>query len=151
MKLPAVVVGLVFAGLAPAATLKVPIGAGAVVVDGRLDEAVWQAAVKVSLNSPDFGSGFPAGGEARLAACGAYLCLAARLPESGRIVARSQGRNPTWWREDQLIWTFAVYINNRNRRLTLTVNPFGAYSFDSTAVATSRTADSEWIIEAAIP
>ena len=44
----------------------------------------------------------------------------------------STGRNPTWLLEDQVMWTFTVNINSRNRRLTLTVNPHGAYRFDST-------------------
>ena len=72
----------------------------------------------------------------------------------------SQGRSPSWWREDQLIWAFTVNIGTRNRRLALTVNPHGAYSFDSTApepgvmdgiMAAAQTVGNEWTMEAAIP
>ena len=147
----ALVTVLLSAGVAFAASLKIPSAAGSVVVDGKLDEPMWQRAVSASLNSPTSAAGFPAGGEARLVVCGAHLCLGARLPESGRLVAISQGRDPSWRREDQVIWTLAVHVNKRNIRRTLTVNPFGAYSFDSTAVVTTDAGRNEWIMEAAIP
>ncbi len=155
-----IVIGLLCAGVAAAANLKIPAAAGLLTVDGRLNEPLWRDARGFSLGSPDFGAPFPAGGEARVAVCGAHLCLAARLPEADRIVAMSQGRSPSWWREDQVVWTFAVNVNNRNRRLSLTVNPLGAYSFDSTVseggvmdgvMATAQTSVNEWIMEAAIP
>lgn len=160
MKLTTIVVVLLCAALSNAANLKIPAGPGSVVVDGKVQEPFWQSALIFPLNSPDFGAAFPSGGEARLAACGTHLCLSARLPESGRFVAMSQGRSPSWWREDQLIWAFTVNIGTRNRRLALTVNPHGAYSFDSTApepgvmdgiMAAAQTVGNEWTMEAAIP
>src|SRR5687768_7927290 len=106
LKFTAVVMVLTFTGIAAGANLKIPGTSGSLKVDGRLDEPLWRDAHRVSLNSPDFGGAFPAGGDARIAVCGVHLCLAARLPEMGRIVAMSQGRSPSWWREDQVIWTF---------------------------------------------
>jgi cephalosporin-C deacetylase-like acetyl esterase len=151
---------LLTAAAMPAANLKIPLVDGAVVVDGRLDEPLWRAARSLSLSSPDFGPAFPAGGDAKAAVCGDHLCLGARLPESGRIIAMSQARSPTWWREDMLIWTFAVNFNNRGRRVTLTVNPLGAYALDSTlpdpnvmngAMVTAQVSANEWTVEAAVP
>ena len=148
------------AGAATAANFKIPAVAGAITVDGRLDEPFWRDARSVPLRSPDDSAAFPAGGEARVAVCGAHLCLAARLPESGRIIAMSQGRTPVWWREDVVVWTFAVNFNNRGRRLTLTVNPLGAFSLDSTTpdpgvmngvMAAALAGISEWTVEAVIP
>jgi dienelactone hydrolase len=149
-----------FAGLAAAANLTIPVASGSLTLDGKLDEPLWRDARSFSLGSPNYGPAFPAGGEARIAVCGTYLCLAARLPESDRTVAISRGRAPSWLREDQVVWTFAVNMNQRNRVLSLTVNPLGAYSFDSTVpdagvadgvVATALTATGEWSMEAAIP
>jgi hypothetical protein len=146
---------------AAAASVKIPAAAGALTIDGKLDEPLWLAAQSFSLNTPAFGAAFPAGGEIRIAACGAQLCLGARLPESGPIVGMSQGRSPAaWWREDLLVWTFAVNFNNRGRRLILTVNPLGAYSLESTSpdpgvmngvVAASLVSTNGWTMEAAIP
>jgi dienelactone hydrolase len=159
MKLSTIVIVLLCAGSARAANLKIPAAAGSVRIDGKLDDPFWQDARTLSLNSPNFSAPFPSGGEARIAVCGTHVCLAARLPED-RIVAISRGSSPSWWREDQVIWTFAVNVNNRNRRLSLTTNPLGAYSLDSTApepgvldgiMATAQTAANEWTIEAAIP
>ena len=148
------------AGSMAAATLRIPAVAGTITVDGRLDEPLWRDAQSLPLNSPDYGAAFPAGGEVSVAVCGAHMCLAARIPESGRIIAISQGRSPAWWREDLIAWTFAVNFKNRGRRLTLTVNPLGAYGAESTSpdpgvmdgvMATSRAGTNEWTVEAAIP
>src|SRR5687768_508901 len=90
--------GIVFcAATSTAANLKIPSVDGALTVDGRLDEPLWRGARNLPLTMPDFGAAFPSGGEAKVAVCGAHLCLAARLPESGRIIAMSQGRSPMWW------------------------------------------------------
>jgi hypothetical protein len=144
----------------PAANLKIPAVDGPLTVDGKVDEPLWREARSFSLNSPDFGAAFPAGGDARIALCGRHLCLAARLPEGDRIVAMSQGRSPSWLREDQVVWTLAVHVNKRNRRLSLTVNPLGAYSLESTVsdpgvmdgvMAAAHSGAGEWVMEAAIP
>src|SRR5262245_55273803 len=82
---------LITAHAAAEASLKLPAVSGPLTVDGKLDEPLWRDARSFSFNAPAFGPAFPAGGEIRIAACGAHLCLAARLPESGRIVAMSQG------------------------------------------------------------
>jgi hypothetical protein len=74
-------------------------------------------------------------------------------------VAISQGANPAWRREDLVVWTFAVNFKNRGRRLTLTVNSFGAYSTESSAadpvmmdgvLETAQSGAGEWTMEAAI-
>ena len=52
---------------AVAANLKIPAVAGALTVDGRLDEPLWREARSFSLNTWDFGAAFPAGGEIRIA------------------------------------------------------------------------------------
>jgi cephalosporin-C deacetylase-like acetyl esterase len=141
------------------APLRIPAAAVAITIDGRLDEPFWRDAPGLRLVSPDDNAAFPNGGEVRIVVCGGYLCLAARFPEHGRIIAISHGRSPAWWREDIVVFNLAVNFKNRGRRLTLTVNPFGAYSLDSTApdpdvmkgvLATAVAGASEWTVEAAI-
>jgi hypothetical protein len=86
-----------------------------VVIDGHLDEPLWQTA---ALNR--LGSG---GGDIRVAVAGRYLYVAARLPEpGGRVAARSAGRNPVSENQD----TLRVAAGER----ILLVNPFGAYSVE---------------------
>ncbi len=124
------------------ASLRIPAVAAAVTVDGKLDEPLWGEARSL-----------PFGAEAKVAVCGAYLCLGARVPEAGRVIAMSTGVSPTWWREDLLVWNFATNYNNRGRRVALTVNPFGAYDAGGMkgVMATARVGGGEWTMEAAIP
>jgi hypothetical protein len=137
---------------------------GALTVDGTPDEAAWQGARVFPLASSDFGSPFPAGGEARAATRGAYLCLSARIPEPDRVVAHSTGRNPTWWSEDLVTWNIRVQDTDvrRHLSLSLTMNPVGAYrlqggdgvpSLDGGGglLVASHLGRGEWTVEAAIP
>src|SRR5438093_137273 len=82
----------------------IPSMSGPLTVDGKLDELAWQGAPILHLVSSEFSSPFPAGGEARVATRGPYLCLSARIPEPDRIVAHSTGRSPNWWSEDLITW-----------------------------------------------
>src|SRR5947199_346909 len=106
---------------------------------------------------PDFGAFLPAGGEMRAVVRGGYLCLSARLPETTRVVARSTGLNPVWWREDLVIWSlhfksFATYLN-------VSINPLGGYQVEGIGVsvapqsvlASASIGSNEWSAEAAIP
>jgi hypothetical protein len=133
---------------ASAAEFRIPALPGPVVIDGKLDEPWWRDAGTYRFESPEFGKPFPVGGEGRIAVCGEWLCVAARLPEAGELVSISQGVNPSWWREDQVLWTFAVHTDKRNRRLTLAIGPLGAYSFESAA---SLVSNDGWTAEAAVP
>src|SRR5215831_15094260 len=108
------------------AEVTIPAGSGSLIVDGKLDDALWQASRVLPLSSPDH-SLMP-GGEVRIATRGTYPCMSARLPEPDRVVAHSTGRNPNWWAEDFVIWNLRVHSSaGRNLNLSLTVNPFGAY------------------------
>src|SRR5215472_1783696 len=119
------------ATVASGATLSIPSADGALTVDGRVDEDIWARAAVLPLQSKQFGAPFPAGGEMRAVVRQGYLCLSPRLPESGRVVAKSIGRDPAWWREDLVIWTIRFHNSQgRNESLTLTVNPLGGYSVD---------------------
>ncbi len=149
------------ATVASGATLRIPSADGALTVDGRVDEDIWARAAVLPLQSKVFGAPFPAGGEMRAVVRRGYLCLSARLPESGRVVAKSIGRDPIWWREDLVIWTFRLHDSQgRNKSLTLSVNPLGAYSVDPHGTSTDpqqgiRASASMglegWSVEAAIP
>ncbi len=88
------------ATVASGATLNIPSADGPLTVDGRVEEDIWAQAVVLPLQPKEFGAPFPAGGEMRAMVRRGYLCLSARLPESERLVAKSIGRNPVWWRED---------------------------------------------------
>src|SRR5204863_21431 len=94
-----------FAFGATAATIRIPAGSGPLTVDGIPDEEIWKAAAVLPIQAADFGTPFPAGGEMRAVVRGGYLCLSARLPEKSRVVARSTGLNPVWWREDLIAWS----------------------------------------------
>ena len=151
-----------FAGDAP--SLTIPSVSGALAIDGKPDEPAWQGARVLALASSEFGAPFPAGGEARIATRGAYLCLSARIPEPDRVVAHSTGRNPAWWSEDLITWNIRVQDTAVRRRLSLSlsVNPVGAYSLQGTGglaslertggvlVATSLDSGA-WTVEAAMP
>src|SRR5438445_801137 len=149
---------------AEAPSVTIPSISGALTIDGQPDEPVWQAARVFPLTSSEFGSRFPAGGEARVATRGAYLCLSARIPEPDRVVAHSTGRNPNWWSEDLVTWNIRVQDTDvrRHLSLSLTVNAVGAYRLQGAAgvpslegaeslmVATHLGAG-EWTVEAGIP
>jgi dienelactone hydrolase len=146
--------------------LTIPSISGPLTIDGKLDDAAWQGAHVLPLASSEFGSLFPAGGEARVATRGGYLCLSARIPEMDRIVAHSTGRNPTWWSEDLITWNIRVQDTTvrRHLSLSLTVNPLGAYGIQGTGglesleaggaeklLVATHLAAGEWTAEAAIP
>jgi dienelactone hydrolase len=143
--------------MASAANLKVPAADGPLLIDGVQDEAIWKRAVVLPTHSADFGAPFPAGGDLRALVRGGYLCLSAEVPETGRVVARSTGRNPTWWREDLIIWSF--HFQSFPTYLTVTVNPLGAYSVEATGSArvpksvlvSASIGSKTWRAEVAIP
>ena len=147
--------------VASGATLSIPSADGALTVDGRVEEDIWGRAAVLPLQPKEFGAPFPAGGEMRAVVRRGYLCLSARLPESGRVVAKSIGRDPVWWREDLVIWTFRLHDSQgQNKSLTLTVNPLGAYSVDPHGTssdlqqgirASASLGPEGWSVEAAIP
>lgn len=146
---------------ASGAALTIPSADGPLTVDGRPEESIWAKAVVLQIPQMDFGAPFPAGGEMRAVLRRGYLCLSARLPESGRLVAKSIGRNPVWSREDLVIWTFRFHSSDgHNRNLTLAVNPLGAYRVDTTGestdpqqgvLASASIGPESWNVEAVIP
>ena len=149
------------ATVASGATLNIPAVDGDLTIDGRPGEDIWAHAVVLPFQPGEFGSPFPAGGDMRALVRRGYLCLSARLPETGRIVAKSTGHDPTWWREDEVVWTIRYHAaDGANKTLTLTVNPLGAYSVDpggtsgdpQQAVRAAAALGPEgWNVEAAIP
>ena len=98
----------------------------------NLKICLWQSALHLTLINPD-NDFFGSGGEARIAVRENYLCLYTRIPESNRLIAHSTGINPSWWREDLIIWMirYQAPSSKRNTVLVLAVNPFGAYSLGS--------------------
>ena len=94
----------------------------ALTIDGKLDDPFWTKHPAQQFQ--------PAGGgEVRAVVAGRYLYVAARLPEpTGRITARSFGRNPAWEEEDLLRVTAGANIGYTDR--VLQVNPLGAYSLE---------------------
>ncbi|MFB3828418.1 MAG: acetylxylan esterase [Bryobacteraceae bacterium] len=140
------------------AELTIPVATGPLVIDGRAGEAIWQQGPALPLEQPPFGDPFPGGGEVRVLVRSGYLCFSARLPEAGRVVARSTGANPAWWREDLIVWT--VRFRGFARALKVAVNPLGACSVEYTGAeergrgpvpAAAALAAGGWSAEAAIP
>ena len=152
---------LLLAAMASGANLNIPSADGPLTVDGLVDEDIWTQAIALPLQPAGFGTPFPAGGEMRAVVRRGYLCLSARLPETGRVVARSVGRDPVWWREDLVIWTFRFHSSEgRNVSLTLSVNPLGAYRVEPIEAAedphwpigaSASISSDSWSTEAAIP
>jgi hypothetical protein len=149
---------------AEAPSVTIPSISGALTIDGQPDEPVWQGARVFPLVSSEFGSPFPAGGEARIATRGGYLCLSARIPEPDRVVAHSTGRNPNWWSEDLVTWNIRAQDTavRRHLSLSLTVNPVSAYRLlgadgvpsleaGGRVLVASHLGRGEWAVEAAIP
>src|ERR1035437_4728885 len=87
----------------------------ALTIDGKLDDPFWKKVPAEQLK--------PAGGgEVRAVVAGRYLYVAAELPEpTGRITARSFGRNPAWEDEDLIRITAGADIGYTDR--VLQVNP----------------------------
>src|SRR5579863_7638551 len=151
-----------FAAVSPPVTI--PSVSGALSIDGKLDDPAWHDASVLALTTSEFGLPFPAGGEIRMATHGSYLCLGARIPEPGRVVAHSTGNNPNWWSEDLITWTIHVHASalRRNLNVTLTVNPLGAWRLQNDSIVepaegigkiqvAARLGAAEWTVEAAIP
>lgn len=118
--------------LAPAAgasSRAIPSVNGPLTIDGRVEEGIWKQAAILPMQSTNYPAVFPQGGETRALVRGQYLCLSARLPETGRVVARSTGENPDWWREDLVIWT--VHFRAFGETLTISINPLGAYRVEA--------------------
>jgi hypothetical protein len=119
---------LLLAPAASAGSREIPSVNGPLTIDGLVDENIWKQATALPLQATGYGAAFPQGGETRALVRGRYLCLSAWLPETGRVVARSTGENPDWWREDLIIWT--VHFRDFATTLTITINPLGAYRVD---------------------
>ena len=102
---------------------------GPLTIDGFVNEDIWKQAAVLPMQANDYGAAFPQGGETRAMVRGRYLCLSARLPEAGQVVARSTGENPDFWREDLIIWT--VHFRDFATTLTISINPLGAYRVDA--------------------
>ena len=62
--------------VAAPATINIPAVSKPPAIDGKLDDAAWRDASPLPLG--------PAAGEARIATCGEFLCLSARIPEGNR-------------------------------------------------------------------
>jgi hypothetical protein len=114
---------------AGAASWAIPSVNGPMTIDGLVDEDPWKQAAVLPIQATDYGAAFPQGGETRALVRGNYLCLSARLPETGRIIARSTGENPDLWREDLIVWT--VRFRAFATTLTISINPLGAYRVDA--------------------
>ena len=126
---------LLLAPAARAASWAVPLVNAPLTIDGLIEEDTWKQAAVLPMQASDYGPAFPQGGETRAMVRGEYLCLSARLPETERVVARSTGENPDWWREDLIIWT--VHFKAFSKTLTISINPLGAYRVDDSPLPLS--------------
>jgi dienelactone hydrolase len=140
------------------ATLVIPSVSGPLTIDGSVDEELWKKAAVLPGESSRFGAAFPSGGETRVAVRGGYLCVSARLPDRGRIVAKSTGQNASWLAEDRITWT--VHFRAFATSLSVTVNPLGAFRIETSRlpnvrkeniVAAASVSKGGWSAEAAIP
>lgn len=155
----AVVLFFLLSSAAQTAPLKIPSATGPLTVDGVPNEPIWNQAITLPFREPSFGPVFANGGEARILLRDGYVCVSARLPEPDRIVARSTGANPVWWREDLAVWEFRTRApKGGNRQFSLSVNPLGAWRVEfsgspgtaESAMVAARIIQGEWTVEAAI-
>jgi dienelactone hydrolase len=100
-----------------------------IVIDGHLNEPIWQSLPAEKLTADEDGVPAAMGGEIRTVVIGRYLYVGATLPEpTGRITARLIGRNPSWEDEDLLKILCGPEIGYTDR--ILQINPWGAYSIE---------------------
>src|SRR5712692_9100436 len=141
----------------------------ALVLDGKIDEAFWQAVPGQKLAPAEAGIPADLGGEIRVGLHGAHLCLAGRLPEpGGKILARSIGRNPIWEKdalespevEDRLLFLLRYKsVGGIERNLSIAVNPWGACRVeeagktlpDAAILRAAEVTTQGWTVEAALP
>src|ERR1041385_8411966 len=132
------------------------------IIDGKLDDALWKNAGMRPSEPADPGVPEDRGGSFGVAWRGSWLCLSARLPEpGGKVLARAVGRNAIWQKdalgappvEDRLQYR----ITAGPHTLTLTGNPWGAYQFEgddriANRLLVAATVNSDaWTVEAALP
>ncbi len=126
-----------------------------VVIDGSLQDGIWRNALVSKLVPAEPGVSPDLGGEIRFAVAGRYLYIGASLPEpSGRITARSMGKNPSWEEEDVLRIVVGPYPD-----YIVQVGPLGAYSVETKGqpvlrdkfFAAALVKDREWTAEIAVP
>jgi cephalosporin-C deacetylase-like acetyl esterase len=139
--------------------------AHAVVIGGKWEGSFWEQAAPGKLAAAEHGVA-DTGGEVWATIYGRYLYLGARLPEpTGRLTARSIGKNPFWEDEDAIVFTIRVANENDWR---LKVGPLGAYSVQwrwtgesdwytslpekcEGFLVAAAPGDREWHVQAAIP
>ena len=131
------------------------------ILDGNLDDQLWQKASAGKLVPAEAGVPAALGGEIRTAIAGRYVYIGARLPEpTGRFTARSLGRDPNWEEEDLL--RVAVGADFLSADWVIHINPLGAYSVEKKGMlvpaneteklfAAARIDGAEWRAEIAVP
>jgi cephalosporin-C deacetylase-like acetyl esterase len=97
------------------------------------------------------------GGEVVVSRCGAGVCVGARLPEfSGRVLARSMGRNPVWERDavesPELEDRVRIELEGEGKRAWAEVNPWAAHRSEGLAsiAPTARIDRDGWAVEAVL-
>src|SRR5262245_24252671 len=109
--------------LPPRAQTPIP----APVIDGKLDDALWQRVTPQRLEPAQAGVSPELGGEIRVIVRGHHLLIAATLPEpTDRVTARVTGKHPDWEDEDMLQVTAGPDIGYTDR--IIRINPFGAFT-----------------------
>jgi cephalosporin-C deacetylase-like acetyl esterase len=117
-----------------------------VMIDGKATDTFWQQVHSEKLAPAESGVPSGMGGEVRATIAGRYLYLSARMPEpTGRVTARSIGRNPIWEGggearsitearqysngapEGEDYVRFVIRVYNENDWM-LQIGPLGAYS-----------------------
>ena len=143
--------------LCPASALR---GQPAPVIDGKLDDALWQRTPAHRLEPTQAGVPAEMGGEVRAVVRGKFLLVSARLPEpTGRVTARVAGQHVNWEDEDLLEITAGPDIGFTDR--VVRVNPFGAFTIEREGqemyanthryFIAAAMGDREWSVEAALP
>ena len=148
---------------------KIQMSKADLIIDGKLDDDIWQVISFLYLKPAETGVPEKLGGKAGIVIRGSHLCIGIFIPEpDGKVLARSIGYNPIWEKdilsspelEDRLLCKIRFNTtNNKVSELGLEINPWGAFRVERDGKLVPRTgiltaADitkKGWNVEIAIP
>lgn len=137
------------------------------IVDGRLDDSIWNKAQTLSLSPTIPGLPEELRGNVRVTEKDGFVAIAAELPEpGGKVQARSIGYNPVWEKyaltspavEDRIRIEFKMNQDGGGP-MDVTINPWNAMRVErggkavpvSRVLRAARISDRGWTVEVAVP
>lgn len=146
----------------------ITISSASLVIDGVLDDDVWNGIPALKLKPTEVGVPVELGGDFRIFMRDEHLCIGVFCPEpGGKVLAKSIGYNPIWEKdaftspdvEDIVIFQFMFSAVKENNELRIEINPWGAIRVALNGILIPKTeimsaaniTRKGWSIEIAIP